>query len=276
MKITILGSGTPASQLTGIVNRYPPGFLVSAGGENILFECTEGIRFRLEQAGYDYADLKHLAISHAHADHSGALWPTVLAIYCKDIWDEVRVRTSRKNNQIEVYCPPQIAKDFENYRNFHLPGRRERDIPFPKLNFHAMNKPGEAEIAIGQARLSAFPAYHSFGEIEALAFRLEHEGKVFAYSGDTGVCDGLKKAAFSADLFICECSAGVGHPEAAFDYGHLTPRQAGEIALEAGVKKLVFFHYTGLDPDEAILADCRASGFEGEIAVGKDFQVFEI
>jgi ribonuclease BN (tRNA processing enzyme) len=69
MKLTILGSGTDASQLPGIPNRFPPGFLVEWDNEKILFECSEGIRFRLEQIGIDYASIRHLAISHSHPDH---------------------------------------------------------------------------------------------------------------------------------------------------------------------------------------------------------------
>jgi hypothetical protein len=49
MKLIALGTGVCASNLPDIVNREPPGFLVRVGVENILFDCSEGIRFRLEK-----------------------------------------------------------------------------------------------------------------------------------------------------------------------------------------------------------------------------------
>src|SRR3989338_2756877 len=115
MKVTILGSGTCASQLPGICNRYPPAFLVGFGGEKILFECSEGVRFRLEQAGFDYADIHHIAVSHAHADHC-ALVHYVQSVFCKGLWD----KTKPRNEEIQIYAPKQIADDFHNTWNFHL------------------------------------------------------------------------------------------------------------------------------------------------------------
>lgn len=56
----------------------------------------------------------------------------------------------------------------------------------------------------------------------------------------------------------------------------LNPRQAGEVAKTCGVKKLVLTHYSGRDSDEAMLADCRLSGFEGEIVIAKDGDQYEI
>src|SRR3954468_15185673 len=38
--------------------------------------------------------------------------------------------------------------------------------------------------------------------IEAFAFRIEHEGKVLVYSGDTAVCDALVELAEGADILL--------------------------------------------------------------------------
>lgn len=43
--------------------------------------------------------------------------------------------------------------------------------------------------------------------------------------------------------------------------------------FKASVKHLVFFHYTGLNSDEEMIANCRESGYEGELTIAKDFQV---
>ncbi|MDP3741372.1 MAG: MBL fold metallo-hydrolase [bacterium] len=264
MKLTILGSGTCASGLPGIADRFPPAFLVESGKDRILFDCGEAVRFRLK----DFETLSHIAISHAHPDHF-ALAQFYQSVFCTRKWKGI----DTKNHEINMYCPAHIAENFPQYWRFYLSGERELDFPWPKLIFHDMSKK-DAGIGIGEMKLEAKKVYHSFGEADALAFRLETPLGIFTYSGDTGLCQGIKAAALGADIFLCEASARIGNNQAASNYGHLNPFQAGQIAKEAHVKKLILFHYTGLDSDEAMVVDCRRSGFEGEIVIGKDNQEF--
>ncbi|MFY9457380.1 MAG: MBL fold metallo-hydrolase [Candidatus Spechtbacterales bacterium] len=152
---------------------------------------------------------------------------------------------------------------------------------WPKLVFHPMvsKKDGaivSTAVRIDDSKLVAYSVYHGFGKVDALGFRLETPEGTFAYSGDTGVCEELSALAYEADIFVCEASARVGDYKASVEYGHLTPRFAGEIAKKSDVKKLVLFHHTGLDSDEAMLEDCRLSGYKGELVIPKDFQIFEV
>jgi ribonuclease Z len=268
MKITILGSGTDASDLPGIPDRFPPGFLVEVGGEKILFECSEGIRFRLETAGHDYATIKNVAISHIHPDHN-AFIQFYQSIHNNRQWSG---RYHNEPHQLNIYCPENVAEEFWHSWQLAHPYFAQ-GVPTLKLNFVFL--PQEQGIMIGQSRLFGFPVHHGFGKIKVLAFRVESPEGIFVYSGDAGLCDGIFEAAKSADIFICEASARIAD-NAGSNYGHLNPKQAGEIAKRAGVKKLVLFHYTGLDAGDKIIENCRLSGFVGEIVIGKDFQVFEI
>ncbi|MFY9457381.1 MAG: MBL fold metallo-hydrolase [Candidatus Spechtbacterales bacterium] len=101
MEVTVLGSGVCASQLPGVPNRYPPGFLVEWGKDSkVLFECSEGIRFRLEQAGYDYCDIHHIVISHAHPDHF-ALPHYLQSVFVRGLY----LGEKYQNPELHVYCP---------------------------------------------------------------------------------------------------------------------------------------------------------------------------
>src|SRR6185369_11714875 len=42
--------------------------------------------------------------------------------------------------------------------------------------------------------------------VETYGMRIEHNGKVLAYSADTAPCDALLRLAHGADLFLCEAS----------------------------------------------------------------------
>lgn len=268
LKLTILGAGTDASNIPKIPNRYPPGYLVEWAGEKLLFECSEGIRFRLEQTGIDYTSIQHLAISHSHPDHYA------LPQFYQSMWNSLQWSGRGKKQRIlNIYCPDQIAREFWQLWRFYQASWPD-GLPQPKLNFIVLPQTGSVNIDL--AKLTGFSVHHGFGKVGALAFRLERARKIFAYSGDSGVCEGIKEAAQEADIFVCEAVAAVGDHKAATNYGHLSPFDVGTIAREAGVKKVVMVHYTGRDSGEAMVADCRASGFEGEIVVGKDFQEFEI
>ncbi len=261
MKITVLGSGTCASQLPGIANRFPPGFLAEWDDQKILFECSEGIRFRLEQAGHNYAAIQHIAISHSHPDHN-ALVHYAQSVFCYGLWGDI------KNEQLNVYAPVQLIADFPTLWKMYMPERLD-GLPNFVLNF----KPAaEAEHQIGSGKLSAVKVHHGRGLVDAVAFRLETPDGIFVYSGDTGVCDGIREIIQDADLFICDATARIGDEQSPIQHGHLNPRITGEISQEAGVKTLVLTHHTGLDSDAAMIEDCKKSGFTGSVVVAKDFQ----
>jgi ribonuclease BN (tRNA processing enzyme) len=59
-------------------------------------------------------------------------------------------------------------------------------------------------------------------------------------------------------------------------YGHLNPRQACDVAREAGAARVVLTHYAGLDAESAMMDDARGSGFAGEISLARDGDVARI
>lgn len=283
--VTVLGSGTcfPAPRSW---RRYHPGFFIRWGedeDQHLLLECSAGIDERLVEIGVQPSQVRHLAISHAHPDHC-CLHGFLQTCLCCEMQ---RPGFSWSNPDafpaLNIYAPWHIVQAMPALNAFYFEGEGEKGLPFPILRLYAMNarEPqlfSSRELARGD-RLWALPVRHDFGKADALAYRLELEsGTVIAYSGDSGLCDNLGKTAEYADLFICEASARVGDdkPGSADGYGHLNPRQAGQVAKAAQAKHLVLTHYSGADSDEVMLEDCRGSGFEGEITIAQDFQVFKL
>lgn len=264
MKLTLLGSGTCVNQLPNIPNRYPPAFLVEWADQKILFDCSEGTRFRLEQAGFNYTSIDHIAITHSHPDHC-ALVQFIQSKYVHYWW------RSLDNEDLTIYCPKHIEKNFNNIWSFYNPDIEEMWKP---IHFRAMSEPGSAE-KIGNGTLKAYGVYHGHGKIDALAFRLETPEGVFTYSGDTGDCEGVHEACRGADIFVCEASSRINDQKGQVPYGHLAPQEVGEICKQGKVKKVILVHYQGFDTDEKMTEAVRSSGFEGEVVVGKDFQVIK-
>ncbi|MFB6226410.1 MAG: MBL fold metallo-hydrolase [Candidatus Paceibacteria bacterium] len=269
MKLTILGSGVCSNnyfdQDLQLDQRYPPAYLLEFEDNKMLFECSELVRFRLEQSGFNYADIQHLAISHAHPDHF-ALVHYIQSVYCRGLWGET------KNETLNIYCPEQIEEGFEQYWRYHLPEMEAGErYDWPELKFGQIYNQDKT---IGDAKLSSYPVYHGFGRADSVGFRLETEDSIFGYSGDTGVCVGVKKIASSADLFLCEASVSSEYVEDAKDYGHLTPPQVGEIADKGSVKHLVVTHYPGTDKPDKIVEEIRKAGFEGQLDIAGDFDEY--
>jgi ribonuclease BN (tRNA processing enzyme) len=115
--------------------------------------------------------------------------------------------------------------------------------------------PGEREL--GPFRLRFERVNHP---VETHAVRVTAGGRALAYSGDTGVSDGLVAVAEGADLLLCEASfdPGPGNPANL----HLTGAQAGEHAAKAGVGRLLVTHVPPWT-DAARARDDAAAAFGG-------------
>jgi ribonuclease BN (tRNA processing enzyme) len=274
-KITILGSGTCTSHFAPNVKlRHPPAFLIEYNGTSLLLDCSEGVRLRLESIGFDYSKVQHIALSHAHPDHC-AIIHFIQSQFCKGLFGGDQF----KNDILNFYCPNQIAHEFDSLWNFHQPDWRNDRYPFPALIFHPMttDHKGIKSATFGHITLEGISVKHGRKDlVDALGFRIITADGTIAYSGDSRDCDGLRMISQNADIFICEATAGVGLEDFATTAGHLTPYQAGKIASETNVKKLVLVHYPGTDSVESMTENCLSSGFQGDIIIGDDFDVLKL
>ena len=125
-------------------------------------------------------------------------------------------------------------------------------------------------------RLTITP-YATVHPIESYALRVEESGVnggVIAYSGDSGWTDNLIDCARGADIFICEATWGATSEGKTPDM-HLSGAEAGRIAREAGVDRLVLVHIPPWgDPLGALKA--ARSEFSGEVIVGASGMEFEV
>src|SRR2546427_11542440 len=90
------------------------------------------------------------------------------------------------------------------------------------------------------------------------------EGRL-VYTGDTGPSSKLARWAAGADLLLAECSL----PEEMALDSHLTPERAGELARDAGVRRLVLTHFY---PPVETSDPARGAGarFGGPVAAARD------
>jgi ribonuclease BN (tRNA processing enzyme) len=89
--------------------------------------------------------------------------------------------------------------------------------------------------------------------VEAYGFRVECDGRVLVYTGDTDDCDALSDLMEGADLVLADAAFVDGRDEARGV--HLSGRRAAEAAVRAGgVKRLMLTHLPAWNDPEVCLA----------------------
>jgi len=242
VELVILGKYSPFAPANGAC----PGYWVTPGsagdaGTGVLLDCGPGVLARFQESVGPLRLIRSVILSHLHFDHTSDILVLRYAVSPDGRYRELP-------DAVTVYSPG------EPEREFSLLGYKESMI--------ARTIEAGKDIEVGGLRASFFPGQHS---IPSYAVRLEGPSGVLAYSGDSRPCDSLVQAASNADLFLCEASAV--EADAAFAApGHLTARQAGEVAAEARVKKLLLTHLWPLYDERQILSECRAVFPHAEIA----------
>jgi ribonuclease BN (tRNA processing enzyme) len=196
-----------------------------------------------------------ILLSHTHWDHIQGLgfFPPVFVA----------------GNQFTVWGPGGSPEVLENI----LEGQMDPNFsPLQSLkNFSAAfdvravasGEPFEAEGLTITAR------EHPHGKTTALAFRIEEAGRVFVYASDVGQpAPGAEPdpAAIAfyrgADVLLHDTTYRPEDQVTRVNRGFSTYEDAAAVAIAAGVKRLVMFHYdqdyTDEDVDE-LCASCRAA-----------------
>jgi ribonuclease Z len=83
-------------------------------------------------------------------------------------------------------------------------------------------------------------------------------GTKLVFIGDVARVDELVEVAAGADLLVCESTYLWEDRQTARQFGHLCARQAGQLARDAGVSKLILTHVSRRYPGREILAEARA------------------
>lgn len=267
LKVIALGTGVCANGYCAYPERHPPGFLVDVDGVLILLDCSEGARYRIQQAGYDYGYLQHVAITHAHPDHA-ALPQFLQAKSCRRIFAD----DHPEFGVCDVYMPSDLVTGFDAVWRWHVPENNGEYWSEFTPRFVPMGEGSSVGVAPG-ITLKSYPVYHAFGRHPCVAYRLETPYGVIAYSGDSAKCDGLIAAAKDADLFICEQAFRIGYIDAV-KYGHLTPQDVGDVCAAANPLHVRLVHYIGLDREDDVVAIIRRAGFAGDVEYAHDMDAW--
>jgi ribonuclease BN (tRNA processing enzyme) len=183
-------------------------------------------------------------VSHLHPDH----YFDISGLYV--MW---KYHPDGARPPIPVWGPKGVA-----HQCARAYGLRKDPGMTAEFDFHEYD---DEPIRLGPFRIHARRLVHP---ITAYGLRVEADGHVVVYSGDTGPCQELVDLATDADLLLCE-AAFVESGDNPADL-HLTGKQAGAAAAEAGARRLVLTHIPPWHDPAVSLAEAREA-YDGPLEV---------
>lgn len=222
------------------------GYLVQGGGVNLWLDAGPGTLANL-QRHLDLDDLDGVVLTHAHPDH----WVDFLPFHNV-------VRYIRTRSGLPVWSPRRV-RDLAEAVN----GNLTHAVDWTVVD-------ASSHVELGGLRLSFSRTDHG---PETLAVRVDEQGgPSLGYTADTGPAWKLSALGEGLDAAIVEASMPVDHEGSV---QHLSGRQAGLVASEAGVRRLLLTHVQpGVDVDQQV-ADARAE-YAGPIEAVQTNATYEI
>ena len=243
MEIHILGSGTciPSRR------RGSSGYLIKLDSKNILFDCGNGVTWKLEKAGISYLEIDHIFITHFHPDHNADLIPFLFATKYP--------AGAGRTGDLNIWGPPGFKNFITELQNVYSDWIMPEDTQINELS--------EETYSFDNFDFSVIQTGHTDN---SLAFRLDSAGKSVVYSGDTDYFDSFIDFADKCDVLIIECSL----PDRLKRKGHLTPEDVIRIANLAKPRILVPTHMYPVCDKENILEQLN-TGTDSEVILAEDF-----
>jgi ribonuclease BN (tRNA processing enzyme) len=210
MQVRFVGCG----DAFGSGGRYNTCFHVTGEKANFLIDCGASSLPALKRLGIVRDNIDLVLITHFHGDHFAGL-PFLLL-------DAQFTRRSRPlviagPQGIETRLAQVIEALFENSSRT----KQRFDLSVVAL------EPEQAQ-DFGAIKVTPYPVVHGDSGGPFLAYRVEAEGRVIAYSADTEWTETLIPAAREADLFIAE----------AYTYDKVVKNHLSLATLEAHLGKI--------------------------------------
>ncbi|MDE2572654.1 MAG: MBL fold metallo-hydrolase [bacterium] len=249
LRLTVLGS-SPAVPNPG---RACSSYLVESNADRVVLDMGTGAFANL-RCHVSYTAVSAIAISHMHADHFIDVVPYRYALKYGD---------ERPKTRLPLLLPPGGEPLL---RAMVAAFAREGSAgDFLDESFAVGTYDTQHARRVGDLEMRFAPTRHY---IPAYAMRVSHGGRTLVFSADTAPSEGLVEFARGADVLLCEATLEPGFEEIG-ERGHSTPAEAGAMAQQAGIERLVITHYSQHVGAEAIRADASRS-FAGEIILAHD------
>ena len=236
MKITVLGNNGSYPAAGGACS----GYLITAGGRKILIDCGNGVLSNLQKL-CSFQELDAIILTHLHNDHISDMLVLKYAV-------DIKLKRGQIEKGIEVYAP---SEPLEEYNRLNMPG---------VLDLKTISE--DTELSIDNLKFTFREMKHP---VKCLAISIEDGTRRFVFSGDTGWCENIIDFSRNADLVMLD--AGFLSKDKSSDNApHMTARECGLVAREAGVKRLLLTHFWPDYDVNEVLAEAKAEFANTDVA----------
>ena len=219
MQVRFVGCG----DAFGSGGRYNTCFHVTGRSTNFLIDCGASSLPALKRLDIVRDDIDLVLITHFHGDHFAGL-PFLL----------LDAQFTRRTRPLVIAGPEGIETRLTQAMEalFENSSRTKQ-----RFDLSVVALEPEEERSFGAIKVTPYPVIHGESGGPFLAYRVEAEGRIIAYSADTEWTEALVPAACDADLFIAE----------AYTYDRVVKNHLSLATLEAHLseikpKRLVLTH----------------------------------
>ena len=279
----------------------PNGYLLRWDNEVILFDPGEGTQRQMLLAHASAASLTRICITHLHGDHclglpgvvqrrSLDLMPAPIdlhypasgqrhieALLAATVWDaeslEVRLHPMHDGESIVLDEHSRLLAKALQHTTDTL-GWRIEEAPRRHLDAKRLLALGIEDAQIATLRKQGWYEQHG-RRIDIDDVSLIGPGQRFAFVMDTRRCAAASELADAADLLVIESTYLESEGALAAPHGHLTARDAAEIAKAANVRRTVLTHFSDRYADVSAFCE-QASDVVDDCVVGTDLSVVTV
>ncbi len=299
--LTVTFLGTSAARPT--VERNVSAAAIVREGETLLFECGEGTQRQMMRYGVSFS-LSDIFITHFHADHFLGLPGLLRTLGLQGRTEPMRLYgprgakrilgaalslgVERTPFEVEIHeLQAGQAVERAGYRIVAFATQHGRQSlgyalvedrrlgRFDPEKARALGVPeGPLWGRIHRGETVALPDGRSVGPAELVG--PPRPGRKLVYSGDTRPCESVVEAAQGADLLMHEATFGDEERDRARETEHSTATEAAQVALAAGVKRLVLHHLSARYSADAQPLVEQARAVFRETVVARDGMTIDV
>ncbi|HHO52602.1 MAG TPA: ribonuclease Z [Deltaproteobacteria bacterium] len=275
-------------------HRNHNGYLLLWDGRGILFDPGEGTQRQMIRSGVSASMITRICVTHFHGDHCLGLAGMIQRISLDGVPHEVPIHYPASG---QVYFDrlrrASIFKDMSTLEPSPVdtPGPQHTDDTVELIAIrlsHTVESWGYriqepdgrrilperlAELGIQGQDIGTLVRDGALQQGDRL-IRLDEvseprPGQAVAIVMDTRPCRGAVELARGVDLLICESTYLDDARREAHERGHMTARDAAELAQEAGVRRLVLTHFSQRYPAAEQFLE-EAARIHGDCVAARD------